>query len=61
MTELAHGFDPVLMRYARAILLRGNPNSIYVKMDYISLLVKASILPTQNRELPRRGRLTRLI
>jgi hypothetical protein len=44
-TELAHGFDPILMRYLPELLcFEVKPNSIYGKMDYISLLVKASIL-----------------
>ena len=44
-TELAHGFDPVLMRYLPGLLCSEvKPNSIYSKTDYISLLVKASIL-----------------
>jgi len=43
--ELAHGFDPILMRYLPELLcFEVKPNSIYPKMDYISLLVKASIL-----------------
>jgi hypothetical protein len=44
-TELAHGFDPILMRYLpQSLCFEVKPNSIYPKMDYISLLVKASIL-----------------
>ncbi len=44
-TELAHGFDPILMRYLPQLLcFEVKPNSVYPKMDYISLLVKASIL-----------------
>lgn len=44
-SELAHGFDPILMRYLPELLcFEVKPNSIYPKMDYISLLVKASIL-----------------
>lgn len=44
-TELAHGFDTFLMRYLPQLLCSEvKPNSIYGKTDYISLLVKASIL-----------------
>ncbi len=44
-SELAHGFDPILMRYLPELLcFEVKPNSVYQKMDYISLLVKASIL-----------------
>jgi len=44
-TELAHGFDTILMRYLPQLLCSEvKPNSIYAKMDYISLVVKASIL-----------------
>ncbi len=43
--ELAHGFDPILMRYLPELLcFEVKPNSVYPKLDYISLLVKASIL-----------------
>jgi hypothetical protein len=43
--ELAHGFDPILMRYLpEHLCFEVKPNSIQRKMDYISLLVKASIL-----------------
>jgi hypothetical protein len=43
--ELAHGFDPVLMRYLPELMcFEVKPNSVYPKADYISLLVKASIL-----------------
>jgi hypothetical protein len=42
---LAHGFDPILMRYLPELMrFEVKPNSVYPKMDYISLLVKASIL-----------------
>jgi Transposase DDE domain len=44
-TELAHGFDLTLMRHLPELFCSEvKPNSIYGKMDYISLLVKASIL-----------------
>jgi hypothetical protein len=44
-TQLAHGFDPILMRYLPELFcFEVKPNSVYPKMDYISLLVKASIL-----------------
>lgn len=43
--ELAHGFDPVLMRYLPELMcFEVKPNSVYPKLDYISLVVKASIL-----------------
>ena len=43
--ELAHGFDPILMRYLPELMrFEVKPNSVYPKRDYISLLVKASIL-----------------
>jgi hypothetical protein len=42
---LAHGFDPILMRYLPELLrFEVKPNSVYPKLDYISLVVKASIL-----------------
>ena len=45
ITELAHGFDLTLMRYLPELFcFEVKPNSIYGKTDYISLLVKASIL-----------------
>jgi hypothetical protein len=41
--ELAHSFDPVLMRYTPVLFcFEVKPNSVYPKTDYISLLVKAS-------------------
>jgi len=44
-SELVNGFDLILMRYLPELLgSEVKPNSIYTKMDYISLLVKASIL-----------------
>ena len=44
-TQLAHGFDLILMRYLPELFcFEVKPNSIYPKMDYISLLVKASVL-----------------
>jgi hypothetical protein len=44
-TELAHGFDLTLMRHLPGLFCSEvKPNSIYGKTDYISLLVKASIL-----------------
>jgi hypothetical protein len=42
---LAHGFDSMLMKYLpRLFCFEVKLNSIYCKQDYISLLVKASIL-----------------
>jgi hypothetical protein len=43
--ELAQGFDPILMRYLPELMcFEVKPNSVYPKADYISLVVKASIL-----------------
>jgi hypothetical protein len=44
--ELAHGFDPIMMRYLPELMcFEVKPNSPSIqKWDYISLLVKASIL-----------------
>ncbi|MDG7016604.1 MAG: transposase [Nitrososphaerota archaeon] len=42
---LAHGFNPVLMRYLPELLcFEVKPYPVYPKLDYISLLVKASTL-----------------
>ena len=42
---LAHGFDSILMKYLPELLCSEvKPDSIYSKMGYISLLVKASAL-----------------
>lgn len=44
-TVLAHGFDSILTKHLPQLFcFEVKPNSVYGKMDYISLLVKASIL-----------------
>ena len=42
---LAHDFDPILMRYLPELVrFEAKSNSVYPKLDYMSLVVKASIL-----------------
>jgi hypothetical protein len=47
MIQLKHGFNPILMRYLPELFaFEVKPRSLYEKVDYISLLVNATIMNT---------------